>query len=71
MGGVPAGTSNLLFDFSQIMINRLMSGHGDIALAAIGIVLKAERIPLNVGVGICQGMMPIVAYNYSARNLER
>lgn len=70
-GGIPAGTSNLLFDFSQIMINRLMAGHGDIALAAVGIVLKAERIPLNVGVGICQGMMPIVAYNYSAGNLKR
>lgn len=70
-GGIPAGTSNLLFDFSQIMINRLMSGHGDIALAAVGIVLKAERIPLNVGVGICQGMMPIVAYNYSAENRAR
>ncbi len=71
LGGIPAGTSNLLFDFSQIMINRLMSGHGDISLAAIGIVLKAERIPLNAGIGICQGMMPIVAYNYSARNLKR
>ena len=33
-----------------------------------GIVLKAERLPLNVGIGICQGMMPIVAYNYSAGN---
>ena len=30
-----------------------MAGYGDIALASIGIVLKAERIPLNVGVGIC------------------
>lgn len=71
LGGVPAGSSNLLFDFSQIMINRLMSGYGDIALAAIGIVLKAERIPLNAGVGICQGMMPIVAYNYAAGNFPR
>lgn len=48
-----------------------MSGYHDIALAAVGIVLKAERLPLNVGIGICQGMVPIVAYNYSAKNIRR
>ncbi len=71
LGGIPAGASNLLFDFSQILINKLMAAYGDIALAAVGIVLKAERIPLNTGVGICQGMMPLVAYNYSAGNHKR
>ena len=69
--GVPSGISNLLFDISQIMINKLMSGFGDIALAAIGIVLKAERIPLNTGLGISQGMMPIVAYNYASGDRKR
>ena len=48
-----------------------MAGYGDIALASIGIVLKAERIPLNVGVGICQGIIPIVAYNYAAKKYDR
>ena len=71
VGGLPGGTSNLLFDLSQIMINKLMSGYGDIPLAAIGIILKAERIPLNTGVGICQGIIPIIAYNYAARNKKR
>ena len=41
------------------------------ALAAIGIVLKVERFPLNVGVGICQGMMPLAGFNYSAGNAKR
>ena len=53
------------------MINRLASGHGDIQLAAIGIVLKAERLPLNIGVGICIGMVPLLAYSYSCGNRER
>ena len=69
--GIPSGISNLLFDISQIMINKLMSGYGDIALASIGIVLKAERIPLNIGIGISQGMMPIVAYNYASGDWQR
>ena len=71
LNGLPGGTSNLLFDLSQIMINKLMSGYGDIPLAAIGIILKAERIPLNTGIGICQGIIPIIAYNYAAKNKKR
>lgn len=71
INGLPGGTSNLLFDLSQIMINKLMAGYGDIPLAAIGIILKAERIPLNTGVGICQGIIPIIAYNYAAKNKKR
>ena len=69
--GIPASVATLLFDLDYVIIDRLMSGYGDIALASVGIVLKAERLPLNVGIGICQGMMPIVAYNYAARNFKR
>ena len=69
--GVPAALSLLLFDITNIVINRLSAGHGDIELAAIGIVLKAERLPLNTGVGICLGMIPLIAYNYSAGNYQR
>lgn len=69
--GVPAAMSLFLFDLCNIVINRLASGHGDIELAAIGIVLKAERLPLNIGVGICLGMTPLVAYNYAAKNYGR
>lgn len=69
--GVPSSFTTLLFDLDYVIIDRLMAGYGDIALAAVGIVLKAERLPLNVGVGLCQGMMPIAAYNYSAKNYKR
>ncbi|MDE6664009.1 MAG: MATE family efflux transporter [Lachnospiraceae bacterium] len=69
--GIPSAVATLLFDIDYVVIDKLMASYGDIALAAIGIVLKAERLPLNVGIGICQGMMPLVAYNYSAKNHER
>ncbi len=69
--GLPSAISTLLFDLDYVVIDRLMSGYSGQALAAVGIVLKAERLPLNVGVGICQGMTPIIAYNFSARNLGR
>ena len=69
--GVPAAIAVTLFDITYIIIDKLASSYGDIPLAAVGIVLKAERLPLNVGIGLCQGMMPLAAYNYSAGNFRR
>lgn len=69
--GLPAAASVFLFDLCNIVINRLSSSYGDTHLAAIGIVLKAERLPLNIGIGICLGMVPLIAYSYSSGNRER
>ena len=69
--GIPSALSTLLYDVNYIVLNKMISFCGDIPVAAIGIVLKAERLPLNVGVGLAQGMMPLAAYNYSAKNYDR
>jgi multidrug efflux pump len=69
--GIPSAVASFLFDIDYIIIDRLMVSYNDFALAAIGIVLKVERFPLNVGIGICQGMLPLVAYNYAAANEKR
>ena len=69
--GLPAALSLLLYDLCNMVINMLSASHGDFELAAIGIVLKVERLPLNIGVGICLGMMPLIGYNYASKNFER
>lgn len=69
--GIPAGVSVLLFDIANMIANKKMAIHGDTALAAYGIVTKVERLPLNIGIGICLGMIPLIAYNYAAKNRER
>ena len=69
--GVPAAVAVTLFDITYIIIDKLASGYGDIPLAAVGIVLKAERLPLNIGIGLCQGMMPLAGYNYASGNIAR
>lgn len=53
--GVPSAITTFLFDLDYVIIDKLMVSYHDLALAAIGIVLKVERFPLNVGIGICQG----------------
>ena len=69
--GVPSALLPGLFDVGSIFLNKLMSAHGDIALAAIGIVIKAERLPNAMNIGISQGMLPLVAYNFASGNRER
>lgn len=61
----------VLVELLDLPAGELMVSYNDLAPAAVGIVLKVERFPLNVGIGICQGMMPLVAYNYSAGNKQR
>ena len=69
--GIPSSFLTLLFDVANIVLNMLMAGWGDLQLAAIGIVMKAERLPNAINIAICQGMMPIVAYNYASGNRTR
>lgn len=69
--GIPSAVLTGLFDVANMVLNRLMSGYGDLELAAIGIVMRAERLPNAINMGLCQGMMPIVAYNYASGDRKR
>ena len=69
--GVPSALLTGLFDLASICVNKLAAAHDDLVLAAFGIVMKVERIPNAVNIGLWQGMMPIVAYNFAAGNRER
>lgn len=69
--GLPSALSSLLATTTSIIRNNLTTGYGDIEMAAYGIVQKIDMLPLNIGMGLCQGMMPLVAYNYAAKNYKR
>ncbi len=69
--GVPSAVLVGLFDVANICVNILASAHSDLVLAGMGIVMKVERIPNAINVGVCQGMLPIVAYNYASGNHGR
>ena len=71
MVGVPAGLIMLLFNIVSIVFTRIGASYNDSTLAAIGIILKIERIPLNITLGVCLGMVPCVAYNYAKKDYKR
>ena len=69
--GLPSALTGFLANLTHVIKNNLTSSYGDIELAAYGIVQKADMLPLNIGMGLCQGMMPLVAYNYASKNYSR
>ena len=69
--GLPSAVTSLLSCTTNIVKNNLTGSYGDTELAAYNIVMKADMFPLNIGMGLCQGMMPLVAYNYAAKNYPR
>ena len=69
--GVPSAMLTGLFDLANISLNKLAAAHSDQLLAAVGIVMKVERLPNAVNIGICQGMLPIVAFNYASGDHAR
>ena len=69
--GVPSAILTGLFDIANVIMNILAAAHGDYVLAAIGIVMKIDRIPNAINVGLSQGMLPLVAYNYASGDHDR
>lgn len=69
--GVPSAIGSLMSCLSNTVVNKLSSGYNDFAVAAMGIVKKIDMLPMNVGMGLCQAMVPMVAYNYSTKNYRR
>ena len=69
--GFPASIQNLLNVTSMTIFNNFAAAFGTDALAAMGIVKKIDQIPMNVAMGMTQGIMPLVSYNYSSGNIKR
>lgn len=69
--GFPSALSSILACVSIMVTNSLAAIHGDIPVAAIGIVKKVEMLPHNVGTGLCQGMIPLISYNYASGDHDR
>ena len=69
--GLASALATTLGNASNMVMVRLASGYGDIPVAAYGIVKRIDQFPLNVSMGLCQGFMPLVGYNYAAKNYQR
>jgi len=69
--GFPAALVILLGSAGNIVLTHYMSPYGDINVAAFGIVQKIGSIAIQISVGLTQGIMPLIGYNYAAGNHTR
>ncbi|MBQ8998152.1 MAG: MATE family efflux transporter [Clostridium sp.] len=69
--GLPASLNNVLMSLSSILLNNFAVSYGDAVVAALGIANRLMMLPVMILVGLCQGMQPLVGYNYAAKNIDR
>jgi Na+-driven multidrug efflux pump len=69
--GVPAAIQNLLNVLGMTIFNNITSSYGPDAVAGMGIAQKINQVPFSVALGLSQGIMPLVGYNYASGNIKR
>ena len=69
--GIPASLGSLLMSVSQVVVNGLMAGYGDLAVAAIGVSMKVTMIIAMFALGLGQGVQPLLGYCVGAKDWQR
>ena len=71
--GFPAAISVLLVSVSIAVLNGLLLRHenGNILSAAYSVASKCGTIALHISIGIAQGVMPLIGFNFGAKNHKR
>lgn len=69
--GIPASIQNLLNVTGMTILNNFTSSYGADAVAAMGITQKVNTVPMQIALGLSQGIMPLVSYTYSSGNHKR
>lgn len=69
--GIPAAIQNLLNVTGMTVLNNFTSSFGSDAVAAMGIGQKINMVPMYISMGLSQGIMPLISYNYASGNIKR
>ena len=64
-------SKNLLNVTGMTILNNFTSVFGEDAVAAMGITQKIYMVPMYISMGISQGIMPLISYNYASGNHKR
>ncbi|MCD7918464.1 MAG: MATE family efflux transporter [Clostridiales bacterium] len=69
--GIPAAIQNLLNVTGMTVLNNFTAVFGADAVSAMGIAHKIAMVPMYVAMGVSQGIMPLVSYNYASKGYRR
>ena len=71
VSGLPMALFSSLMSISTIITNLILANYGNSAIAAAGIVFKANMFVSFLQMGIANGVQPILGYCYGSDNRER
>ncbi len=71
ISGLPMALFSSLMSVSTVIVNLLLVKYGNSAVAAVGIVFKANMFVSFMQMGIANGVQPILGYCYGANNKDR
>ena len=69
--GIPASLNSMLMSISNILINNVMTGYGDMAVAGLGVAMKVNMIVVMLLIGLGTGVQPLLGYCFGAGNRKR
>lgn len=69
--GVPSIVMQSLASFMTIFLNMILVAYSTTAVAVLGVYFKIQSFVFMPVFGLNQGAMPIMGYNYGARNKDR
>ncbi len=69
--GIPASLNSILMSTSNIIINKFMMQHGDMAVAGLGVAMKVNMIAVMLLIGVGTGIQPLLGYCFGAGNKKR
>ena len=69
--GLPACLMTLLENISYAVLDNLMSAFGIACQAGLGVAKKINMLAHSMVRGMSQGVLPLIGYNYAARNYRR
>ncbi len=71
MIGIPACIMQGIMSIMLFAMNGILLGYDDLASTALGVYYKLESLIFLPVIGLGQGILAIVGYNYGAKNKER
>lgn len=69
--GIPAALGSMIMGISVMVVNSLMSGYGDMALAGSGVATKVTMVTGMLCIGFGQGIQPLLGYCVGAKDWKR
>ncbi len=69
--GLPTILIQVAANISLIIANKILGGFGHVPIAVMGMVMRLQQFATMPVIGINQGLLPIIGFNYGAKKYPR